>query len=216
VAAARHLVSAYPDVDVILADDGLQHYALGRDVEIAVVDAARGLGNGWLLPAGPLREPAGRLERVDAIVLNAAASGAGAQRRDALPAGAAPTVPRFAMRLVPQPWRRVVDGAIVAAPSALPRDAVHAIAGIAHPARFFDTLRGLGLDFVAHPFPDHHRYTRADLDWPGAQAILMTEKDAVKCRRIGDERMAWLPVRAEIDDALVTLIEDRMHGSQAA
>jgi len=216
VAAARHLVAAHPDVDVILADDGLQHYALRRDVEVAVVDAARGLGNGWLLPAGPLREPARRLDRVDAIVLNAAAPGAGVAAADPLPAGTAPAVPRFTMRLVPQPWRRVVDDAVVAAPSALPRDAVHAIAGIANPARFFDTLRGLGLDFVAHAFPDHHRYRAADLAWPGARAILMTEKDAVKCRRIGDDRMAWLPVRAEIDAALVTLIEDRMHGSQAA
>ena len=90
------------------------------------------------------------------------------------------------------------------------------MAGIANPARFFDTLRGLGLDFVAHAFPDPHRYRATDLAWPGARAILMTEKDAVKCRRIGDDRMAWLPVRAEIDAALVTLIEDRMHGSQAA
>jgi tetraacyldisaccharide 4'-kinase len=172
------------------------------------------LGNGWLLPAGPLREPAHRLDRVDAIVLNAAA--AGAAPSEPLPAGTAPAVPRFAMRLVPQPWRRVVDDAVVAAPSALPREAVHAIAGIANPVRFFDTLRGLGLDFVAHAFPDHHQYRAADLAWPGARAILMTEKDAVKCRRIGDDRMAWLPVRAEIDAALVTLIEDRMHGSQAA
>jgi len=214
VAAARHLVTARPDVDVILADDGLQHYALRRDVEVAVVDAARGLGNGWLLPAGPLREPARRLDRVDAIVLNAAA--AVASPTDPLPAGTAPPVPRFTMRLVPQAWRRVVDDAIVAPPSSLPRETVHAIAGIANPARFFDTLRSLGLDFVAHAFPDHHRYRAAELAWPDARAILMTEKDAVKCRLIGDERMLWLPVRAEIDAALVTLIEDRMHGSQAA
>ena len=214
VEAARGLIRSHPACDVIVADDGLQHYALRRDVEVAVIDAARGLGNGWLLPAGPLREPARRLDRVDAIVLNAAATVVAPA--DPLRSGAAPTVPRFTMRLLPEAWRRVVDDAVVAQPSSLPREAVHAVAGIANPARFFDTLRGLGLNFVAHPFPDHHRYRAVDLAWPGARAILMTEKDAVKCRLIGDDRMLWLPVRAEIDAALVTLIEDRMHGSQAA
>jgi len=216
VAAARHLLAAHPDIDVVLADDGLQHYALARDVEVAVVDAARGLGNGWLLPAGPLREPASRLGRVDAIVLNASTSAADARIADPVPVDAAPGIPRFAMRLVPQPWRRVVDDAVVADPAPFPPGTVHAIAGIADPARFFDTLERLGIDFVPHAFADHHRYTGADLAWPGARAILMTEKDAVKCRRIGDDRMAWLPVHADIDAALVTLIEDRMHGSQAA
>ena len=216
-AAARHLLGAHPGIDVIVADDGLQHYALWRDVEIAVVDGARGLGNGWLMPAGPLREPATRLCRVDAVVVNTVdAQSSPPSPIAGAPPGAAAAVPRFAMRLVPQPWRRVAGGGAVPDLAALPPGSVHAVAGIANPARFFALVARLGIAATPHPFPDHHRFVAGDMAIPGARAILMTEKDAVKCRRIADERMFWLPVHAEVDAALVTLIEDRMHGSQAA
>ncbi len=221
VAAARCLLAARPEVDAILSDDGLQHYALERDVEIAVVDGARGLGNGWLLPAGPLREPAARLREVAAVVVTADAH----RRAGNAPVGGSVAtaaqlhgfqVPCFDMELVPEPWRRVDGGVPVPDPGALPRGSIHAIAGIAHPARFFELLATLGIAAEPHPFPDHHRYTAADLNFPGARAILMTEKDAVKCGGLADPRMVWLPVRAMLDPALVTLIEERMHGSQAA
>ncbi|HEY1328693.1 MAG TPA: tetraacyldisaccharide 4'-kinase [Casimicrobiaceae bacterium] len=204
VAAARALIAAHPDVNVIVSDDGLQHYALRRDVEIVAIDATRGFGNGWLLPAGPLREPARRAREADARVHTLSGSDRPLDQGG------------FRLDLAALPWRSV-DG-FTAAPdfTALPRGSVHAVAGIANPQRFFDMLAAMRIDAVTHAFPDHHPYTAHDLEFAGARAVLMTEKDAVKCRRIADARMFWLPLRASIDPALVDLIEDRLHGSQAA
>jgi len=194
-AAARALLAAHPGCTVIIADDGLQHYALGRRVEIAVIDAARGFGNGRLLPAGPLREPASRLTNVDAIVRLSADGDAGRTQ----PGDGRETT----MTHLPLPWRNLADPAAVANPSHWSQGTVHAMAGIANPRRFFDLVRTLGIDAIAHPFPDHHAFTPADLDWPDATAILMTEKDAVKCRTFADPRCWYLPIRARIDGALV-------------
>jgi tetraacyldisaccharide 4'-kinase len=211
-AAARALRASHPEVDVIVSDDGLQHYALARDVEIVAVDGARGFGNGWLLPAGPLRERAGRVGDATACVYTFNAG----PHLDALPHAGEGDGPRFGSRLVAQPWRSV-DG-VTAVPDfgAMPRGSVHAVAAIAHPERFFATLAAQGIDAVTHAFADHHPFRARDLAFDGARAILMTEKDAVKCRRIADARMFCLPVRAVIDPALVDLVEDRLHGSQTA
>ncbi|MEP6679127.1 MAG: tetraacyldisaccharide 4'-kinase [Betaproteobacteria bacterium] len=210
VDAARRLLAAHPDVDVVIADDGLQHYALARECEIVVVDATRGFGNGLLLPAGPLREPVSRLAHVDAIV-----------QLETVPHGAAVHLPaavglRSTMRLEPQAWRNLRNPDLRADPSAWPRGRVHAIAGIGHPVRFFELLRSLGLEAACHPFPDHHAFTPADLDIAGAAAILMTEKDAVKCTAFADDRCWCLPVRARIDAALVDCVLARFDGRQAA
>jgi len=204
VAAARALLAEHPEIDVIVADDGLQHYALARDVEIVAIDAKHGFGNGWLLPAGPLREGARRAMDATARVVTSSADD-GPRR-----AGA------FASSLVPLPWRSVDGVTPVPDLAALPRGTVHAVAAIAHPQRFFDTVAAQSIQAVTHAFPDHHPFRARDLAFDGARAILMTEKDAVKCRRIADARMFCLPVRAAIDPALVDLIEDRLHGSQAA
>lgn len=206
-AAGRALLAAHPDCDVILSDDGLQHYRLGRDVEIAVVDQARGTGNGLLLPAGPLREPEWRLDTVDAVVR--LVSG------DASRAGTGEGNATFTT-LVPQPWRSVVDGARPADPARWIGPGVHVVAGIAHPQRFFASVRAAGIVATEHVYPDHHAYRPADLDFAGATAILMTQKDAVKCVRFADERHWFLPVRATVDPALVDLVEDRIGGPQAA
>jgi tetraacyldisaccharide 4'-kinase len=206
-AAARGLVAAHPDVDVVIADDGLQHYALARDVEIAVVDAARGLGNGLMLPAGPLREPPSRLSEADAVVRLVAGAVAAAPAGDAR---------ESAMWLEAGEWRNLRDPARVAEPASWPRGSVHAIAGIGRPQRFFDTVRSLGIDAVCHPFADHHAYTPADLAFPGASAILMTAKDAVKCAAFADDRCWCLPVRAHLDPALTERVLARLHGRQAA
>jgi tetraacyldisaccharide 4'-kinase len=205
-AAARHLLARHPGIDVIVADDGLQHYALARDVEIVVVDASRRFGNGWLLPAGPLREPVRRALAADACVVTGGAPGAAATEQP----------PHFQMSLEPLAWQPLRDG--VAAPdfATLPPDTVHAIAGIAHPERFFRQLRDDGVVARTHAFADHHAFAPADVAFPGAQAILMTEKDAVKCRAFADARMFYRPVRAILDPALVTLVEDMLNGSQAA
>lgn len=206
VAAARALLDAYPSCDMIVADDGLQHYRLARDVEIVVVDGTRALGNGSLLPAGPLREPASRLDDVDAVVVSIGSE------------GAPPKLGRrsFVLWLEGDVFRRVDDPLIDAPASSFARGNVHALAGIGNPARFFDALQAMGIDAVRHPFPDHHRYVAADLAIDGASAILMTEKDAVKCAMFADARCWSLPVRARVDAALVDLIEEKIRGLQAA
>jgi tetraacyldisaccharide 4'-kinase len=196
-AAGRALCAAEPECDIILCDDGLQHYRLQRDIEIAVEDE-RGLGNGLLLPAGPLREPADR--RVDAAVVN----------------GRAPRPGAFAMRLVPVGLFQVgVEGARLER-GALKGKRLHAVAGIGNPERFFDTLSRMGLEFSAHPFPDHHAFRASDLDFEDCDFVLMSEKDAVKCRRFGRRDLVALRVDAEMDPALTKLIVERIHGRAPA
>jgi len=197
VAAARTLCAAHPDCDLVLCDDGLQHYRLQRDFEIAVEDE-RGLGNGLLLPAGPLREPAGR--RVDAKVTN---------EREAGPGG-------FAMRLVPAGMYRVADASATVALAELSGKKLHAVAGIGNPERFFATLSGMGLVFSPHPFPDHHAFLAADLRFADCDFVLMTEKDAVKCRRFGRHDLVAVRVEAEVDAALTELILERIRGRAPA
>ena len=204
VAAARALVAAHPECDVVLADDGLQHYALRRDFEIAVIDDARGLGNGCLLPAGPLREPAARLTRVDSIVRLVAEDGASASEGQSV------------MRYEPLPWRNLARPDSPPDPLAWRSGEVHAVAGIGDPARFFALLQRLGFDAVCHAFPDHHRYRGEELEFPGASAILMTEKDAVKCTAFADARFWYLPIRARIDPALVARVARTIRGRQTA
>jgi tetraacyldisaccharide 4'-kinase len=189
VAAAARLV---PDVDVILADDGLQHYRLARDREFVVVDGRRGLGNGRLLPAGPLREPRSRGAAADAYVVNGGGEGATAR----LAAG--PPVVR--MRLAPGDVVALADGSRVPLAAWAGRR-VHAVAGIGDPERFFATLRAAGLDVVPHPFPDHARFAAADLAFGDDAPVLMTEKDAVKCAAFAGPRLHYLEVAAAFDAA---------------
>ena len=205
--AARALLAAQPSCDVVICDDGLQHYALARDVEIAVVDAARGLGNGLLMPAGPLREPSSRLDEVDAVVH--LVSGEAPRERDG-------DGPSTYMTHTPLGWRNVRDLSQSADASRFQGEGVHALAGIGNPQRFFAMLRAQGLSPVEHAFPDHHAFAPRDLDFPGARAILMTQKDAVKCASFADERCWYLPIRAVIDPSLVALVEHKIRGSQAA
>jgi len=207
VAAARGLLDSVPSCDVVISDDGLQHYRLARDVEIVAVDAARGFGNGFMLPAGPLREPASRLDEVDAIVRLVAHRSAHTGARD----GRDTEVTH-----APQPWRNVAAGARVADPAEWHGREVHAVAGIAHPERFFALVRAQGIAAVEHPLPDHHAYRAADLAFPAAAAILMTQKDAVKCAGLADERCWYLPVSATLDPALVALVENKIRGSETA
>lgn len=189
VAAARALLAAHPECDLLISDDGLQHYRLRRDAEIAVIDG-RGAGNGWHLPAGPLREPVARLARVDALVING----------ERLPAGLVdvPPVPAFSMRLVGERFRRLGDASQTCGPEAFAGLRLHALAGIGHPQRFFDHLAALGLRAVPHVFPDHHAYAAEDLAFEGADALLMTEKDAVKCAAFAPSNAWVLPVAAHL------------------
>jgi len=204
VAAARALLAAHPEVDVVLCDDGLQHYRLARDVELAVFDR-RGAGNGWRLPLGPLREPLRRLASVDAVIGNDFAAQCLAGR-----------TPAFAMRLQPGEFWRLDEPAQRCPAAALRGRKLHALAGIGDPQRFFTTLQGLGLDFVAHPFVDHHAYVAGDLAFGDDVVLLMTEKDAVKCAGL-TEAEAWvLPVEADVAPALIDLIVEKLRGRPIA
>ena len=188
VEAARALVRNGA-CDVIVSDDGLQHLALARDVEIVVIDAERRHGNGRCLPAGPLREPLGRLASVDLLVSN------GPARRG-----------EFEMRLAPGPAVRLVDGE--RRPLAAFRGtSVHAVCGIGNPARFFAALSDHGLMVTGHAFPDHHPFSGADLAFDDEAPVLMTEKDAVKCARFAGPRHWYVPVTAELPEAFCLRLE---------
>lgn len=192
VAAARALVEQH-GCDIVICDDGLQHYALARDLEIVVVDAARLWGNGWRLPAGPLRESVTRLASVDFVVYH----------------GEAPQQPytlQLDIGLVhplsdpnnPRPLVSFVGGS------------VHAVAGIGHPARFFAQLRNAGLVVIEHAFPDHHPFTATDLRFGDELPVLMTEKDAVKCRAFTDPKFWVVSAEARVSPQLATLVVNRL------
>lgn len=189
VAGAR--VLAAQGVDVILADDGLQHLRLERDCEILVIDGARGFGNGRMLPAGPLREPVARASAADVIVMNGVPEHASLA---ALISGA------FCMRLVPASVLPVDGRPIARTLEGFQGEPVHAVAGIGHPGRFFGDLRARGLTVIEHPFPDHHPFAPADLAFTDAFPVLMTEKDAVKCRHFTGTRLWYLPVAASFSE----------------
>ncbi len=193
-AAARALLAAHPECDVIISDDGLQHYRLQRDVEIAVVDGVRRFGNGLLLPAGPLREAVSRLREVDAVVVNGGMAAAG----------------EYLMQLEGMHFYNLLNPEITATADDFKDQSVHAIAGIGHPERFFRHLHKLGLSPQTHPYPDHHRYCAADLVYADANVLLMTEKDAVKCSAFADEKCWVLRVDAHPDSALAQLIMEKI------
>jgi tetraacyldisaccharide 4'-kinase len=204
-AAARTLLAGYPQCDVILADDGLQHYRLQRDVEIAVFDE-RGTMNGWCLPAGPLREPVARVAQVDAVVLNGTA------------VPPAPTFDRpvFVMHLLGESFHRLDDPRITCGAADLAGGILHAVAGIGAPQRFFARLREMGLDFAGHSFLDHHNFSADDLAFAG-DAILTTEKDAVKLTRLSLSLPVWvLPVTADVSPDLAAFVLEKLNGLPSA
>lgn len=181
-AAARALLKK--GVNVVLADDGLQHHRLPRALEICVIDGSRGFGNGLTLPAGPLREPPSRLQSVDYVVVNGEFGG--------LPGG----VEAVPMSLAPG-WLRPLEGGQAWRLTHFAGCRVNAVAGIANPGRFFELLRHARIKPEEYPFPDHHAFSEADFrDMDGDLPILMTEKDAVKCRRLGLSNAWYLTVDA--------------------
>ena len=190
VAAAVGLLAANPDCDLLLSDDGLQHYALERNFEIAVIDAARGFGNRRLLPSGPLREPLARLASVDAVVLNGV--GSGPQLSCAV----------YRMNLRGERFRNLATPQHSVNASYFAGRKTTAIAAIGNPQRFFDHLSTLGIDAQTKTFPDHHAYTPADLAFSAATEVIMTDKDAVKCERFAGPTHWSLEVEAELDGDL--------------
>lgn len=188
VRGAQRLVHTH-GCDVILSDDGLQHYRLARAVEIAVIDGARRFGNGFCLPAGPLREPVGRLRHVHAVVTQGE-----------------PRAGELALALRETGFTRLGARAETAGAAAFDGRAAHAVAGIGNPGRFFEHLRRLGVRVIEHPFPDHHRFAPAELDFGDGLPVLMTAKDAVKCERFADARCWVLMVEARPDPRLAELV----------
>jgi len=199
VRAGADLLAAHPECDVLILDDGLQHYRLARDIEIAVEDE-RGSGNGFLLPAGPLREPASR--RVDAWVVNAAPP---RTHR-----------PCFRMELRGDTFVGLTGARARVPAAAFAGKKLHAVAAIGNPQRFFDHLRRLGLASVNHAFSDHHAYTAAELDFGDCDALLMTEKDAVKCEAFARAHWYALQVDAELAPAFGEFILAKLNGRKTA
>ncbi|MFM1897374.1 MAG: hypothetical protein RLZZ385_2448 [Pseudomonadota bacterium] len=191
---------AHLNCDVVLSDDGLQHYAMRRDMEIAVVDGARLFGNGMCLPAGPLREPVSRLERVEHIVIN----GENSQTADYPQLARAVTmryVPRFLINQV-SGEKKPFNGAPFHIGST-----VHAVSGIGNPRRFYDMLTRLPYQLERHEFPDHHGFTEADLNTiDDHQPIVMTEKDAVKCRDFAKPNYWYLSIEVNLPPAFMETV----------
>jgi len=195
--AGRVLLAAHPEVDVLLCDDGLQHYALARDLEIGVIDGARGHGNGHRLPAGPLREMPSRLDDCGLVLVNGAE-----------PEGFGERALRFDLQADEAIELRTGESRALAA---FVGASVEAVAGIGHPQRFFDLLQRHGLQVQAHAFADHHEFTAADLSLAGHAAIFMTEKDAVKCGALPlpTTRAYWyVPVTAGMSQAVQGRVQE--------
>ena len=194
-AVAQALLQAHPECDVILSDDGLQHYSLQRDIEIVLVDGKRRFGNGFLLPAGPLREPVSRLKTVDLVVVNGGKASPG----------------EYVMQLAGSSFYNLLNPNTSLPATAFAGQYVHALAGIGHPERFFTRLQQMGLNVKTHSFPDHHCYSAADIEFNDDEAVLMTEKDAVKCIPFATEQCWVLRVDAQIDPALAQFIIEKIN-----
>lgn len=192
--AVRELLKS-ESLDLILSDDGLQHYRLARDLELVLIDAARGLGNRRCLPAGPLREPVERLESVDAVLFN------GALADD--PSG-------FAFALQPSRLVELVSGQSWPLDHFPPGQQLHAVAGIGNPQRFFTTLKALHWRPIPHPFADHARYSLEQLSFSPELPLVMTEKDAVKCRAFALPGWCYLQVQAAPSAAFVTWFDAQL------
>ena len=183
------------DVDVIISDDGLQHYAMGRDIEIAVIDGARRLGNGLAFPAGPLREPKSRLKEVDFIVNN----------------GGPTEGDEILMTLSPAKFVHLNSGKEYSVDKWPMHNQVHAIAGLGNPNRFFDLLLRLGFEFDKNPFPDHHKYNKRDLYYLDHLPILMTEKDAAKCKHFNNSKIWYLSIESKIESQFIDRLEEKLN-----
>ena len=200
IAAARVLL-ANGNCNIVISDDGLQHYALSRDIEIAVVDVNLGFGNEFCLPAGPLREPVSRLQQVDFIVKNYNMHFSDDE---------------CGMILKPIGFYNLKNPAVIKTINefnclGFSRQTIHAVAGIGNPQRFFSTLRQLGLlNVIEHPFPDHYSFRAHDLLF-GGEIVIMTEKDAVKCDTIASENCWYLKIEAKLSDKFTTRVLDRLH-----
>jgi tetraacyldisaccharide 4'-kinase len=179
--------------NIIISDDGLQHYALARDIEIAVIDGQRGLGNGLCLPAGPLREKSNRLSTVDLVIANGASD-----------------LTTHQMTLVPGDLINLKEDNTRLSTEQFRGSRVHGMAGIGNPTRFFNTLRQLGLEVEAHAFPDHHAFRATEITPDDTLPVIITEKDAVKCTGFAQQRHWYLEVSAEVDAGFIQQLDKQI------
>ncbi len=192
-ADAAKLLLEKSDCNIVLSDDGLQHYALNRDIEIAVIDGERRFGNSYCLPAGPLREPIERLRSVDFIVVN------GEKSEDN----------ELSMQITGNTAVNLITGEQKPL-QAFSATGCHALAGIGNPDRFFKLLASAGLNCKTHSFPDHYKFQAADIAFPDAEPVLMTEKDAVKCVGFANDRHWYVPVKARPEPAFAEQLRERL------
>lgn len=196
--SARLLVQQ-DDCNVILSDDGLQHYALQRDIEIAVIDGIRRFGNGYCLPVGPLREPISRIQEVDFVVVN----------------GEPSNPDEYAMRVQASDAINLQTNEVKPL-SAFKETSCHALAGIGNPDRFYQLLRNHGLNISTRSFPDHYVFSATDLNFKDTLPVLMTEKDAVKCRAFAGQQHWYVPIHAELDaqftEKFLNLLQEKQYG----
>ena len=192
--AARTLQEKH-DCNVIISDDGLQHYKMDRKVEIAVIDGVRRLGNGMAFPAGPLREPKARLKEVDFIINN----------------GGPTEADEILMTLNPAKFVHLNSGKRYSVDNWPMHKQVHAVAGVGNPNRFFDLLSRLGFEFDKNPFPDHHKYNKRDLYYLDHLPILMTEKDAAKCKHFNNSKIWYLSIEAKIESQFIDRLEEKIN-----
>ena len=182
------------DCDVILSDDGLQHYKMHRDIEIIVIDGFRRLGNGLTFPAGPLRESSKRLKTVNYIINN------GGPTEDG----------EILMNLQPSKFVHLNTGKSYEIDKWPMHNQIHAVAGLGNPGRFFDTLSQLNFDIERHPFPDHHQFEESDLEFLDHHPIIMTEKDAARCKNFENPRIWYLTVEPKIEESFINDLESRI------
>jgi tetraacyldisaccharide 4'-kinase len=198
-ADAAKLLLTQTDCDVIVSDDGLQHYALARTIEIAVIDGERRFGNGYCLPAGPLREPIERLQSVDFRVVN------GGEAEDN----------EFSMRLAGDNAINLATGRQKPLQDFSTTEC-HALAGIGNPERFFKLLGAAGVSFTTRSFPDHYKFAPHDIEFNDDKPVLMTEKDAVKCTAFAGPQHWYVPVKAvltpEFSERLLNLLKTKHNG----
>ena len=201
VAAVKALL-AQTDCNIIISDDGLQHYALHRDIEIAVTGTERHCGNGRYLPAGPLREPIARFDEVDFVCVQ----------------GEVPlsnlALPQYLMQYIPGDIYQVVNRQATLELEDCNNYPIHAVTGIGNPQQFFTLLRNLGFNVIEHAFPDHHHFTANDIDYGFESLVIMTEKDAVKCRHFADDRHWCLPISLVVSPKFLQDFQNKLQTVQ--
>jgi tetraacyldisaccharide 4'-kinase len=195
IACIEKLLSTFPSTDIILSDDGLQHYKMSRDIEIAVINGNKRFGNGFCLPAGPLREPVSRLNQVDYVIASHKALADEYLLSYHLKSFVS-LDPQI--NSIPIPYHSFTE--------------VHAVAGIGEPAAFFSSLEGIGIKIIKHTFPDHHSYKISDLDFGDDLPIIMTEKDAVKCKMFNLKNGWFLTIETSLPQEFESTIKNRIKG----